>query len=108
MTDSFVTVAKVGEIPENTGKAFEVNDRMIAVFFCKGEYFAIDDYCPHQGASLGAGYVEDCVVACPWHAWRFDVRDGTWCENKRLKVDAFEVRIVGDEVQVATTPKATT
>lgn len=101
----YVTVGKVGEIPENTGKTVEVNDRLVAVFYCQGEYFAIDDLCPHAGASLGAGHVEDCVVLCPLHAWRFDVRDGTWCDNRRLKIDAFDVRVQGDEIQVATSPR---
>jgi len=103
----YITVGKVGEIPENTGKTVEVNDRLVAVFYSGGDYFAIDDLCPHAGASLGAGYVEDCVVLCPLHAWRFDVRDGTWCDNRRLKVDAFDVRVKGDEIQVATSPRLT-
>ncbi len=55
-----------------------------------------------MGASLGAGQVdEEGKVSCPWHAWRFDVCDGTWCDNPSLKIDAYEVRIVGDEIQVA-------
>lgn len=101
----FVTVAKVGEIPEESGRTFEVDDRLIAVFHSQGAYHAIDDLCPHAGASLGAGHVENCVVICPLHAWRFDVRDGTWCDNRRMQVDAFEVRVVGDEIQVSTEPK---
>lgn len=101
----FVTVAKVGEIPENEGRAFEVNEQMVAVFNRSGEYLAIDDMCPHMGASLAAGHFdpESCEVTCPWHAWRFDTRDGTWCDNRRLKIDRFEVRIVGDEIQVGQT-----
>jgi nitrite reductase (NADH) small subunit/3-phenylpropionate/trans-cinnamate dioxygenase ferredoxin subunit len=53
-----------------------------------------------MGASLSAGDVTDGVVTCPWHAWRFRVTDGTWCDNPRLKTDVFEVRVVGDEIQV--------
>jgi nitrite reductase (NADH) small subunit/3-phenylpropionate/trans-cinnamate dioxygenase ferredoxin subunit len=96
----FVTVAKVGSIPEGTGQTFEVGGQLVAVFLSQGEYSAIDDLCPHMGASLGAGYVVDGVVICPWHAWRFRVCDGTWCDNPRLKVGAHEVRIVDDEIQV--------
>ena len=101
----YVTVGKVGEIPENTGKTVEVDGRLVAVFYADNQYHAIDDLCPHAGASLGAGYVEDCVVLCPLHAWRFYIRDGTWCDNRRLKVDAFDVRIQEDDIQVSITPK---
>jgi nitrite reductase (NADH) small subunit/3-phenylpropionate/trans-cinnamate dioxygenase ferredoxin subunit len=67
----------------------------------QGRYQAIDDICPHMGASLGAGYLdEEGVVTCPWHAWRFRVCDGKWADNPRLSVDTFEVRVQGDEIQV--------
>ena len=101
----FTTVAKVGEIPEGQGAAYPVNGRMVAVFCEGGQYFAIDDFCPHMGASLAGGYVEKGLVSCPWHAWRFCIRDGTWADNPRIKIDAFETRVVGDEVQVRVTPK---
>jgi nitrite reductase (NADH) small subunit/3-phenylpropionate/trans-cinnamate dioxygenase ferredoxin subunit len=96
----FITVAKIGDIPEGQGRAYPVNDWMVAVFQVGGEYFAINDFCPHMGASLAGGYVQDGTVTCPWHAWRFKVTDGTWCDNPRIKTDSFPVRIVGDEVQV--------
>jgi nitrite reductase (NADH) small subunit/3-phenylpropionate/trans-cinnamate dioxygenase ferredoxin subunit len=97
---SYVTVARVGSIPEGAGRAFAVGQRIIAVFHQDGRYFAIDDVCPHMGASLAEGYLEDGVVACPWHAWRFRVCDGTWCDNPKIKIDSFPVRVVGDEIQV--------
>src|SRR3569623_1109670 len=53
----FVTVTKVGSIPEDRGGTYVVNGRLVAVFFTGGQYFAIDDLCPHMGASLGAGEV---------------------------------------------------
>jgi nitrite reductase (NADH) small subunit/3-phenylpropionate/trans-cinnamate dioxygenase ferredoxin subunit len=97
----FVTVAKVGAIAEGQGASFTVGGRLVAVFNLGGEYFAIDDLCPHMGASLGAGEVDDDGnVTCPWHAWRFRVCDGTWADNPTLKIDAFDIRVAGDEIQV--------
>ncbi len=97
----FVTVAKVGAIPEGEGQSFQVRERLVAVFLRDGQYFAIDDLCPHMGASLGSGYLDDeGVVTCPWHAWRFCVRDGKWADNPRLAVDTFDVRVVDDKIQV--------
>jgi nitrite reductase (NADH) small subunit/3-phenylpropionate/trans-cinnamate dioxygenase ferredoxin subunit len=101
----FQAVAKVGDIPVGQGRAFAVNDRMVAVFNDEGEHFAIDDFCPHMGAALSDGHVEKGVVACPWHAWRFCVRDGTWCDNPRIKIDRFDLRIEGDQIEVLVPPK---
>ena len=104
MSADFTTVAKVGDIEEGTGKSFEVGDRIIAIFNDGGTYRAIDDMCPHMGASLSTGFLSESEVTCPWHSWRFDIRDGTWCDNRSLKTDVFEVRVVGEEIQVTATP----
>lgn len=101
----YLTVAKLGDIPLGEGRAFEFNDQMVAIFNENGEYRAIDDMCPHMGASLAAGHLENCVVTCPWHGWSFDTRDGAWCDNRRIHIDVYEVRIVGDEIQVAAVEK---
>jgi nitrite reductase/ring-hydroxylating ferredoxin subunit len=102
----FVTVAKVGAIAPGQGGTFRVGERLVAVFNRDGQYHAIDDMCPHMGASLGAGSMDDQgVVTCPWHAWHFSVCDGTWCDNPRIKIDAFDVRVVGEEIQVRVEPR---
>lgn len=102
----FISIAKVGSIPEGEGAAFPVGGRMVALFNHQGVYFAIDDFCPHMGASLSAGCVDDQgVVTCPWHAWRFSVCDGTWRDNPKIKTDSFEVRVQGEDIQVRVIPR---
>ncbi|MBI3464232.1 MAG: Rieske (2Fe-2S) protein [Planctomycetes bacterium] len=96
----FHTVARVGQIPEGQGRAFAVRGRIIAVFNDAGQYYAIDDTCPHMGASLAGGQLFEGTVICAWHAWRFSIKDGTWVDNPRLKIDSYEVRVAGEEIQV--------
>ena len=96
----FETVGKVSDFENGVGRAVPVDGRMVAIFRKGEEFFAIDDLCPHMGASLAEGYVDENTVTCPWHAWRFCIKDGTWEDNPRVKVDAFEIRVVDDEVQV--------
>jgi nitrite reductase (NADH) small subunit len=96
----YVTVAQVGELAEGQGRAFPVGNRMVAVFFHDGRYWAIDDFCPHQGASLAEGYIDGCAVACPWHQWRFSLEDGSWLDNPKIGVDRFKVRVMGQNIQV--------
>ena len=98
----FETVARVGDIPEGEGRAFCVNGKMVAVFLTDGEYSAIDDLCPHMGASLATGYVEGSGVTCPWHAWRFCIKTGTWLDNpnSKTRTGTFAVRVVDQDIQV--------
>lgn len=99
--DGFHSVAKVGEIPEGQGRVVEVGGKLIAVFLDEGQYYAIDDACPHQGAPLSDGIVFDKSVTCTWHGWRFSLVDGKHLEGSRCRVATYAVRVEGDEIQVA-------
>ena len=101
----FEKIGKVSDIGPGEGQSYTIGEKIIGVFNVDGEFFAINDLCPHAGASLSAGHLDGCTVACPWHAWRFDVVDGTWVDNPRLKVETFDVKIEGDELFVATSPR---
>src|SRR5262249_22816741 len=96
----FQTVCRVGELPDGESKPVAVNGKLIAVFHRGDDYFAIDDVCPHMGASLSGGYVARGIVTCPWHAWRFRLADGAWADNPRIKIGCYPVRVFGDEIQV--------
>jgi nitrite reductase (NADH) small subunit len=98
----FQTVCKVHEVREGEGKTVTLGNKLIALFFVDGNYHAIDDTCPHMGASLSGGYLENGIVTCPWHAWRFRVTDGAWADNPRIKIGCYPVRVVGDEIQIQT------
>lgn len=96
----FEKVGTVDEFEDGQGRAVAAHGRMVAVFRRGQQWYAIDDLCPHMGASLAEGYLEDTTVTCPWHAWRFCIADGKWEDNPRVKVDCFEVKIEGDDVLV--------
>lgn len=36
------------------------------------KYFALDDICPHKGASLSHGTIENNNIVCPYHAYEFN------------------------------------
>jgi phenylpropionate dioxygenase-like ring-hydroxylating dioxygenase large terminal subunit len=37
----------------------------------RGQVFALEDRCPHRGAPLSSGSIEDDVLVCPYHGWSF-------------------------------------
>lgn len=98
--ERFHTVARVGEIPEGQGRMFDVDGVAVAVFLEDGKYYAIEDYCPHQGAPLSDGIVFERSVTCTWHGWRFSLEDGRHLEGSRSKVAVYPVRVEGDAIQV--------
>ena len=97
---NFHTVCKTQDLPEGESKTVVIGKKLIALFHVDGNYFAIDDVCPHMGASLSGGQVEDGIVTCPWHAWRFRLTDGAWADNPRIKIGCYPVRIEGEQIQI--------
>lgn len=45
-----------------------------------GKRYSVQRFCPHQGADLSEGWVEeDRYLVCPRHRWRFDLQDSGRC-----------------------------
>jgi 3-phenylpropionate/trans-cinnamate dioxygenase ferredoxin subunit len=63
-------------------------------------YYAIDDRCPHKGASLGKGTFENAVVTCPAHGFTVDVRTGRSPRNPLMRVRTFPIVQTGDDLTI--------
>lgn len=95
-----IVIGSVADFPEGESSVVTINQKDIAIFNANGKLFAIDDICPHMGASLSGGFVEDGCVTCPWHYWRFRLEDGAWADNPKVKTGSYPVHIVGDQVEL--------
>lgn len=103
MPDEFVNVASVDEIPRGEAKTVVVGAYEIAIFHVGDEWYAIENTCPHQGASLALGWVHERTVTCPWHAWCFSLETGRMTLMDLEGVATFELRI--DEGRIAINPR---
>ena len=100
-TDGFVTVARVGEIPEGGVKVVRFEDQPVAVFHVDGGYYAINDLCTHDGGPLAEGTLEGEVIECPRHGAKFNVKTGAvLCLPATAPIPTYEVRVEGDEIKV--------
>jgi nitrite reductase (NADH) small subunit len=103
--DDFVTVARVADLAPGTAKAVVVGEREIALFNVDGGFYALDNTCPHQGGPLAEGWIEAKTVTCPWHAWCFRLTDGKMTLGEYASVDAFDVRVDGEDVKIRRVPR---
>lgn len=64
--------------------------------------YAVADRCPHRDFALSGGdLVGPCILECPWHGARFDVRSGRMLQGPATDdLTTYTVRVVGDEVFV--------
>ena len=72
----WIEVAKEEEFSE-TVVVIEYDGILIAVFKLDDGYYAIDDECSHDEASLSEGeIIEKCQIECPMHGAIFDIKTG--------------------------------
>ena len=95
-----IFAAKLSEVPNFGKKVVTVNGQELLLLNIKGEIFACENECPHQGSPLHSGIVKDGHLSCPRHGYRFNLKSGTCLDNPALTLKVFPVQIQGDEILV--------
>jgi len=108
---SWIPALTVHEIdnPERAPVRVELLGRSFVVFRDgRGEVGCLDEHCPHRGASLALGRLDDCGITCIYHGWKM-APDGTILETpnitgdevkKRMRARAYPTRVAGGIVWV--------
>ncbi len=89
---AWIEVAKSEHVKENKGFALQVNGHKIVLFRHQGSLFAFKNACPHQGAPLSHGFVQRGQVTCVYHGWKFNLQDGSFTANPKLKLKTYAVK----------------
>ncbi|TAK25996.1 MAG: non-heme iron oxygenase ferredoxin subunit [Chloroflexota bacterium] len=98
---TFVPVYPEADLPSGAAALVTVDERAIALFNVNGQLFAVSDTCTHDEASLAEGEVFGCVVECPLHGARFDLRTGRALSLPAVyPVASFPVRVSDGMVEV--------
>ncbi|MBI5302915.1 MAG: non-heme iron oxygenase ferredoxin subunit [Chloroflexi bacterium] len=99
---TFITVAKLGEVPPGKMKTFVVNSKRVLIANVQGNFFATQDLCTHDNGPLGDGELFGEEVECPRHGARFNVQTGKATQMPAIMpIKTFPVQVNGDDIQVA-------
>jgi nitrite reductase/ring-hydroxylating ferredoxin subunit len=109
-------VCSVEELPPGTMKLVPVGKFGVGVYNVDGSFYAIANYCAHEGAPLCAGFVggtnefapdipgqlrhvrEGTILRCPWHQWEYDITTGQNVADPHRRVRTYQVDVTGGEV----------
>lgn len=101
MSNAFVRVAHTDEIKPGTMKRVEVDGRRFMLVNVDGIFYAADDTCTHEDASLSTGALKGELVRCPLHGSRFNVRTGEALEEPAEEnLTTYPVRVDGEEILI--------
>ena len=103
MSENFIKVAKTGDIKPGKMKRLDVSvasgEKCILLVNVEGRFYATDDRCTHEDASLSTGSLQGEWVKCPLHGSRFNVCTGQVLDepaDENLKT--YAVRVEGDAI----------
>ena len=69
--------AAKNRLAEGKVTTIQVENKNICLIHNSEGFFAVNDKCPHNGASLGNGFcAKDGSVVCPVHRYAFDPKTG--------------------------------
>ena len=111
-----IPICPASELPPGERRIVDLGDgRSIGIFNVHGKYYALRNYCPHEGAELCRGTVtgmnepsgvgefrwvrEGEILRCPWHGWEFDILTGKSVFNpNQVRVATYETVVESFEV----------
>lgn len=96
----FFEVALTTEMVSGRARVIYLKGIEIALFNVNGDFYAVDNLCPHEGGPLVAGTIGGRVLTCPWHRWQFDLKTGRSPVNPAIQVQTYPVQIEGERIKI--------
>lgn len=73
---SEVAVGAASGLPVGGTLRVDANGTVVVVARTPQGVHAFQEFCPHRYGPLSEGAIDGCIVVCPWHRSKFDVRTG--------------------------------
>ena len=90
---NFVRVCPVEEVPPGEVRMKEADGTKLALCHHQGKYYALSNFCPHLTGNLGEGKIEEGLLVCPEHGWRFRLSSGRCVSVANQSAHTFPVRV---------------
>lgn len=76
MSENWIQACAADDIDEEDLLRFDHEGKTYCIYNTPEGFFATDGFCTHEDEHLENGIVIDCVIECPLHQGRFDIRSG--------------------------------
>jgi nitrite reductase (NADH) small subunit/3-phenylpropionate/trans-cinnamate dioxygenase ferredoxin subunit len=91
-------MCKTTELPPGKSVEKKILARRVAVFNDNGTLYGIEADCKHMKASLCTGNVENGIVTCKWHHWKYDLKSGECLNIKNVKLNKYDIELDGEDI----------
>lgn len=92
--------AKLSDVPEGGIKALLLQGEKILISRRGSIVTCFQNACAHLGLALDDGEIEDGVITCPYHGFRYDLSSGECLTAPAVQLQPHAVRVVGSRIEV--------
>ncbi|MGE0022175.1 MAG: NifU family protein [Hyphomicrobium sp.] len=92
--------AKLSDVPEGGIKALLLEGEKVLISRRGSIVTCFQNACAHLGLALDDGEVEDGVITCPYHGFRYDLSSGECLTAPAVQLQPHAVRVVGSRIEV--------
>jgi nitrite reductase/ring-hydroxylating ferredoxin subunit len=94
-----IYVCKKTELLSNNHYIFNIHkNEQVVIFQLNNSFYAVENRCPHAGAYIHDGEIEDHIITCIWHGWQFDLKTGKCLNDPWVRLQTYPLEIVQDEI----------
>lgn len=64
----------------------------------EGKFYALENSCPHAGASIASGPCEGHQLTCPAHGLKFNITNGECVASPGMRVKTYAVQVMNGQL----------
>ena len=99
-TGNWLEAGALTEIPEGGVKAMEIGGEKVILSRRGAAVTCFQNACAHLGFPIHDGEVENGIIACPHHGFRYDLSSGECLTAPEVQLQSHAVRVTGSRVEV--------
>ncbi len=104
-SDGWFDACSLEQLKEQSAIAFpfvhpKYGRHEVCLFWDGDGVYALENFCPHEGAMLSWGFIERGAVVCPLHAAVFDLETGECLDKYADDTTAYKTDVRDDRVWV--------
>ena len=108
---NFHDVGSIDQVGLGESKVFSIKGQgksqvEIAVFNLNGKFYAVSNICVHKGGPINKGTIDGSIVTCPWHGWKYSVKNGKSPHKGGDNINSYPVRISQGRIFLSGIPKS--
>ncbi len=98
--EGWVFVCRVGDIPEHEVQVATIDGNELLLSRRGYQVSCFQNACSHLGMPLDMGEVNDGILVCPHHGFRFLLQTGECLTVPEVQLQSHDIRVIGDKVEV--------